>query len=122
MSRTPSATEAYGDTMRRRGRECRDHEVARRGRAQEAAQRVAQCLRREYGASRVVLFGSMARTGPLGPRSDIDLAVWGLNDAFYYEAVAKAQDAGAPFRVDVVRMERSPASLREVVRREGCDL
>ncbi len=111
---------SYRDTMRRRGAQARREQERRRHRARKTARRVAEYLRHAYGAARVVLFGSMAGDEvPLGPRSDIDLAVRGLDKADYFEAVARVQDEAAPFRVDLVRLEQCPASLRDVVRREG---
>ncbi|WP_146031926.1 hypothetical protein [Salinibacter ruber] len=59
---------------------------------------------------------------PLGPQSDIDLAVRGLDRADYFEAVARVQDEAVPFQVDLVRLEQCPASLRDVVRREGREI
>jgi predicted nucleotidyltransferase len=114
------ALSSYRDTMRRRGRQARREQEQRRRRAQRTARHVAEYLRRTYGVDRVVLFGSMADDEvPLGPRSDIDLAVEGLEKKNYYEAVARVQDEGAPFQVDLVRIEQCPESLREAVRREG---
>ena len=59
---------------------------------------------------------------PLGLRSDIDLAVEGLEKEDYYKAVARVQDEGSPFQVDLVRAEQCPESLREAVRREGREI
>lgn len=117
-----SSLDAYRKTLHRRAEQQRREETRRRCRARQAAHRVARLLRKSYGASRILLFGSIARDGALGPRSDIDLAVWGLNGTSYYEAVANAQDEAAPFEVDLIRMERCSASLREAVQREGCEL
>lgn len=109
--------------MRRRGEEARREQEARRRRARKTARRVADYLRRTYDADRVVLFGSMAEEEvPLSARSDIDLAVWGLDKMDYFEAVARVQDEAAPFQVDLVRVEQCPASLREVIQREGREI
>ena len=105
--------------MRRRGHQARREQEQRRRPAQRTARHVAEYLRRAYDVDRVVLFGSMADEVPLGPRSDIDLAVKGLEKEDYYEAVARVQDEGAPFQVDLVRIEQCPESFREAVRREG---
>ena len=118
----PDALASYRDTMRRRGDQARREEEQRRRHAQNTARHVAEYLRRTYGVDRVMLFGSMAGDEiPLGPRSDIDLAVWGLDKADYYEAVARVQDKATPFQVDLVRIEQAPESLRDAVRREGRD-
>ena len=114
--------DSYRDTMRRRGEQARREQEARRRRARRTARRVADYLRRAYDANRIALFGSVAEEVPLSARSDIDLAVWGLDSADYFEAVARVQDEAAPFQVDLVRIEQCPESLREVIQREGREI
>ena len=74
--------------MRRREARARRAQEQRRQKARAIARRVARFLRDEYGASRVVLFGSMAREGRLGPRS-----VW-----------ADAEPDASDYRVDAVAL------------------
>jgi predicted nucleotidyltransferase len=115
--------ESYRDTMRRRGEQARREQEERRRRARRTARRVADFLRQTYDADRVALFGSAAEEEvPLSARSDIDLAVWGLDSADYFEAVARVQGEAAPFQVDLVRIEQCPDSLRDVIQREGREL
>lgn len=118
---SPALT-SYRGTLRQRSKAAGQEQVRRRKQARAAARRAAARLKRDYGATRVMLFGSLAREGRLGPRSDIDLAVWGVAPASYYEAVARVQDVVIPFRADLIRMERSPASLRDHVQQEGVEL
>ncbi len=114
---------SYRDTMRRRGAQARREQERRRRRARKTARQVAEYLRHAYGAARVVLSRPVAgEEVPLGPQSDIDLAVRGLDKADYFEAVARVQDEAVPFQVDLVRLEQCPASLRDVVRREGREI
>ena len=115
-----SAFDTYRATLRKRTRRATCAQEEQRAQAQATACRVAQWLCITYGASRVVLFGSMAEENePLGPRSDIDLAVWGLDPGLYFEAVARAQDEAAPFSVDLVQPERCADSLQAVIERDG---
>lgn len=84
------------------------------------AGRAADVLAQTYGATRVVLFGSLAR-GSAHERSDVDLAVWGLS----HEQVSVALDEvtailGAP--VDLVCMESAPRSLALRVANDGVEL
>ena len=58
--------------------------------ARQAAERVAALLAREFSARRVVLFGSLASCR-FGARSDIDLAVDGVDPARFFAASAAAQ-------------------------------
>jgi predicted nucleotidyltransferase len=108
--------------LRQRSQVANREQLQRHKQARNAARRAAVCLKRDYGASRVVLFGSVAREERLGPRSDIDLAAWGIPAALYYEAVARVQEVVAPFEADLIRMERSPTSLRDHVEQEGVEL
>jgi predicted nucleotidyltransferase len=59
---------------------------ARRERAMLAARRAAEILRAEFGVQRVILFGSLATGSWFHRRSDIDLAVEGLDATDYWRA------------------------------------
>jgi predicted nucleotidyltransferase len=72
----------------------------RRQSAQEVAQAAAQLLRDRFGASRVVLFGSVL-TADFHEASDIDLAVWGIAPADYFAAVGWLQGL-SEFAIDLV--------------------
>jgi uncharacterized protein len=79
-----------------------------------------QLLMDRHGARRVVLFGSFAR-GDTTDRSDVDLAVEGLDPAGYFTAIADLTGLlGTP--VDLVEIERAPASLLARLEHEGVDL
>lgn len=70
------------------------------------------------GATRVVLFGSLAR-GRFGLDSDIDIAVEGPVDVFAAEGEASRATG---FDVQVVRLEEAPPALRTRIASEGRDL
>jgi len=112
----------YRATMKKREARARREQEQRREQARATARRVAQYLCDTYDVSRVVLFGSMAQEVPLSRHSDLDLAVWGLDADDYFEAVGRVQGEGAPFSVDLVRMEQAPDSLRAVVQEAGREL
>jgi len=117
------AFDAYRATLRKRMRRDARAQEEQRAQAQDTARHVAQWLRTTYGVKRVVLFGSIAdENTSLGPRSDIDLAVWGLDSELYFEAVARAQDKAAPFSADLIQAERCAASLQVVIARDGMTL
>ena len=75
--------------------------LARQARA--GALRVAAMLRRDFGATRVLLFGSLAR-GRFLPDSDIDLAVAGLPAAAFFPALAQASKL-SEFPIDLKPLE-----------------
>lgn len=74
-------------------------------------------LARQYGAQRLVLFGSRAR-GDHHPRSDIDLAVYGLAPSVYAGFRLDLEDLPTLLQFDCVPIEPTtdPALLAEIER------
>lgn len=103
----------------------KDPEVSRR---REDAWRVArvasEMLKKHFGATRVVAFGSLARKTAFTQWSDVDLAVWGIAPEEYYRAAGVAMDIGLEggIRVDVVDSgDCAPQFLAEI-EQEGIPL
>lgn len=94
----------------------------RRKRAMLLAREAAALLRKDFGARRVVLFGSLARQDEFTLWSDIDLAVFGVAADRFYAAVAAITGLSPEFKVDLVDADASKPSLREVVERDGIAL
>jgi predicted nucleotidyltransferase len=82
---------------------------------------VAAAKLRARGASRVVLFGSLATGAEPHAGSDIDLAVAGLDDDAIAEATLELE-ALAEVRVDLVALERGPERLLARIERDGKEL
>ena len=78
---------------------------------------LARRLVREFGARRVILFGSLA-WGQADEDSDIDLAVEGLPVGSFFKALGEVL-ADAPAPVDLVELEIAPQGLRERILRDG---
>ena len=120
---TPEQLARYRETHRKR-REARARALAaRREQAWAEARKAARLLKEEFGAQRVVLFGSLVREGGrfFDERSDIDLAVWGLAPERFFDAWAAVERATSlPF--DLVDGAHASASLLEVVEAEGVAL
>ncbi len=108
------------DTARhlaRRAQQARERAAERARRLRQGLPGAVRLLRSEYGAQRVLLFGSLA-TGSWGESTDVDLAVEGLPGALYFAALADLMaHFGAP--VDLVRLEEAPESLRDRIAAEG---
>lgn len=92
---------------------------ARFRRALRVAREAAAVLRRDFGATRVVLFGSLAHPEQFTPWSDIDLAAWGISPDRYYSAVAHVTGMSAEFKIDLLDPDSCRPALREVIEREG---
>ena len=108
-----------GYKCRRRSAQRRQLLSARRQRALVGAQEAAALLKATYGVERVICFGSLARTEAFSHHSDIDLAVWGLEDQVFYRAVAQLLDLDLTISIDLLRGETLPANLLEVIEAEG---
>ncbi len=70
----------------------------------------------KFGAQKVYLFGSLV-DGRFHQRSDIDLAVEGLEPRLYFKALSKVYDFSGGFEVDLVPLE--DCKFRETVLQEG---
>ena len=78
-------------------------------------------MRREFGATRVAVFGSLVEDGgrTFGAGSDIDLAAWGVAADDYCAAVSRMQRIAGEFAVDLVAMERCPSHLEASIADHG---
>jgi len=86
----------------------------------QAAQKAATVLKEEFGAKRVVLFGSMLDPEHMTWHSDIDLAVWGMRSEHYLRAGAAAEK-GHHFSVDLIDAESAPIHLLNAIH-QGIEL
>jgi len=118
----PESIERYRATaLRRRSLEQRDLAL-RKERARQLAEHAAEMLKEQFGARRVVLFGSMVHGYWFTLTSDIDIGVWGLTPDTYFLAVAKLQDLSPDWSIDLVAMEHCRVGLKEVIMAESEDL
>lgn len=112
----------YRATARAREARRREAVAERRELAWTVARRGAECLKSEFGATRVVLFGSLAEGTYFDERSDIDIAAWGTPHAAYLDALGMLMDIDPRYEVDLVRAEEATPSLIERIETEGVDL
>ena len=86
------------------------------------ARRVASMLRGKYGATRVVLFGSLAHRAWFHPLTDVDLAVEGIPPSDFYGAWEDADLAIRGRSVDLVALETAPEGIRHALAEDGVEL
>jgi predicted nucleotidyltransferase len=119
---TKEEIESYRDALRRR----QEHELQdlqrRKDRAWALARQAAVLLKEEFGASRVVVFGSLARDDLFTLWSDVDLAAWGLRSQDTFRAIGAVYDLDAVIPINLVDVNAARASLLETIRREGIEL
>lgn len=90
--------------------------------AQQLVRDAARCLRDQYGARRVVLFGSAVERSLFTRWSDIDLAVWGVPPKRFYAAVAAVTSLHGDIPIDVVDAEQCSEDLQKTIEQEGIEL
>jgi len=120
-TRDDAALAPYRDYWRSR-REAADAAAARRReRALEAAGSAALLLRERFGATRVLLFGSLAR-GRFHAASDIDLAVWGVNPELFFRAWNAVAAIAPEIEFDLVPGDDARHPVREEIEATGVAL
>ena len=119
---TPERMALYRASAQQRERERQQRLKARFDRACQVAREAAALLKTEFGAERVVVFGSLVDRSLFHVHSDVDLAVWGLPEKVYYRAVGRLQALDTIVAVDLIRIEEAPATLQVVISRDGIEL
>lgn len=115
----PAAFQIYKQTALRRRRFIRDQVEARMERAWEVARSAADILREEFQVTKVVAFGSMTHDVLFHQHSDVDLAVWDLDDKMYFRAVGRLQSIDSMIDVDLIPYIDAKPALQDVIQREG---
>ncbi len=80
----------------------------------EVAYKAASILKQEFGAERVVLFGSILDHERMWWGSDIDLAVWGLRSEDFFKAGA-AIERGHNFSIDLVEIQSAKLHILNAI-------
>ncbi len=116
---TPEEMAPYRQTMVRRYAEKQRESALRRERAWEVTRAAARLLKEQFGAARVMVFGSLTRTGLFDQHSDVDLAVGGLDERLYLRALSCLLDLDPEIPVDLAEIETARPALRAAIEREG---
>ena len=119
---TPEEIDVYRAAARRR-RERERRELAQREKsAWELARRAATILRVQFGATRVMAFGSLVHEGCFTPWSDVDIAAWGIPIEDTYQAIGVVMDMSGEIEVNLVDVGACSPSLRSTIECEGVEL
>ena len=82
-------------------------------RAWETADRVATVLYKDFGASKVAVFGSLAERRWFTKNSDIDIIVWGVPYNKCLDALWKTKGLSSEFKIDLIDFDTSDVLFRE---------
>jgi predicted nucleotidyltransferase len=109
----------YVEAARARSAARQKRLAAREALAWDVARRAAALLKEKFGATRAAVFGSLLHPALFHRRSDVDLAVWGLDEKDYYRAVASLLSLSPEIEVDLIEVELARPALQAVIEREG---
>lgn len=118
----PGDIEQYREQLRERERQERERVLRRHRRAWEVARELAEILRSRYGATRVVLFGSMLNESMFTMQSDIDVATWGIRAEDSMRAMGEAMDLNGEFDVQLVFSDSCSSSMLASIEAEGMEI
>ena len=117
----PEALRKYRplEAIRRRKAKQRAEISSRRRRAIVAAHKAAKLLKTKFGATEVILFGSLVRRGSFTLYSDIDLAERGIHPDHYLTAMEAVLYLDPEFKIDLVEIETCSPAMREEIEKDG---
>jgi uncharacterized protein len=107
LSIPPEPMQRYIQTAQQRYRDQVEQRSQRHQRGWVVARSAAALLKQIFGVQRVVLFGSWLDIDRIHAHSDLDLAVWGLDESVYFRAIAQLQDIDPEFSIDLVEAEQA---------------
>jgi predicted nucleotidyltransferase len=110
------------EALARRKQQDQAQAAQRKQRAWQLAHQAAELLRNNFGAKKIVVFGSLAHEAWFTPWSDIDLAAWGIPPDRFYAAVGAVAELSSEFKIDLIDPETSRPALRAAIEREGREL
>lgn len=125
---SPEKMAEYRQAAKRRALAERKALLAWREQALALAQEATAVLREQFGATEVILFGSLARpirdghALPIHAHSDIDLAARGITENAYLRAVSRLLDLSDTTSIDLVRLEEAPPTLQQRIQQQGIQL
>jgi predicted nucleotidyltransferase len=112
----------YRAAAERRQKQEQQELVQLQERAWQAARSAARLLKEQFGATRVVVFGSLVHEGCFTRWSDVDVAAWGLHPEDTFRAIGAVMDVGTETGVNLVDVGACRSSLLATIEREGVDL
>ena len=118
----PDKMEVYRQSARAREAMAKQAMLQRRETAWAVARRAADILKKDFGATRVVAFGSLAHGAWFNSRSDIDLMAEGIAPEAFWRAWCALDRLGEQLEIDLVAGEAVSGRLREEIEREGVEL
>lgn len=115
---SPAELDFYRKALRNRTR-IKSQAPERLARARKIARLAAKILKEKFGVEKVALFGSTLRPSLFHLRSDVDLAVWGLDENQYFRALGVLLEIDPEISVDLIEFEFASPRMQETILRDG---
>jgi predicted nucleotidyltransferase len=119
---TPAKLAVYRATAQRRREQEQPELDRRREKAWAAARQAAWLLKEQFKATRVVVFGSLARESGFTRWSDVDIAAWGIAPEDTFRAIGAMMDLDTEIAVNLVDVNTCRPSLLKVIEQDGIEV
>jgi len=119
---TPQQVAIYRAAARQRWQREQQELKQRQARAWELAYRAADLLKTRFGASRVVVFGSLVRQNCFTRWSDVDIAAWSIPPKDTFQVIGALLELDPTIVVNLVPAESCRPALLAAITQEGIEL
>ena len=113
---------AYRSTSHRRVVQRRLQLERNKQLAWSAARRAAQLLRDQFGATRVVVFGSLVYEDCFTIWSDVDIAAWGIAPEQTFRAIGEVHDLTNEIECNLIDVASCRSAILQTIEQKGIDL
>jgi uncharacterized protein len=118
----PAKVEACKRTACAREAARRREAAARRETAWRIAHQAACMLKANFGATRVIVFGSLAHGAWFTSRSDIDLAAEGIPPDAFFKSWCALDGLGSNLEINLIAIESASEEMSREIRELGIEL
>ncbi len=94
----------------------------RKARAHIAARDAAEILKKQFGATRVILYGSLAHGAWWREESDVDLAAEGIAPELFWRAWGAVERLAPGIEINLAPLETVKPGVLRSIEREGVEL
>lgn len=112
----------YLNTARRKKKQEHRELLLREEKAWDAACIAAILLKERFGATKVVIFGSLVHKGSFTRWSDVDIAAWGISPEDTFRAIGAVMEMATDIDVNLVDVGTCRPSLLTVIEEEGIEI
>ncbi len=118
----PESLDAYRATAQLRWEEEQQELTRREERAWALARQAVALLRKQFGATRIVVFGSLVYQDMFTLWSDVDIAAWDIQPRDTLRAIGAVFDLDTDIQVNLVDVNTASTELLYGIGREGIEL